>query len=65
MIDDGRYIIAEREFDSPSAAADELCRTKDGNRTSLNGKTVTYALLPGAARMETLAEIEARSRKQQ
>jgi hypothetical protein len=48
-IRDGKWVCDGRSFDTPSAAASALARTKEGSTTSLNGWNYWEAKLPGTA----------------
>lgn len=62
-VDNGAFVFEGRSFTSPSGAADELCRTKDGRKTSLNGKELISARLPGETDWVLLKTLERRIRK--
>lgn len=62
-VDNGALILDGRRFSSPSGAADELCRTKDGRRTSLNGKELIRVRLPNESEFALLKEYERRLRE--
>lgn len=62
-VDNGALVFEGRRFSSPSGAADELCRTKDGRKTSLNGKELISALLPGETDWVLLKNYEWRLRQ--
>jgi hypothetical protein len=51
---DGKWVCEGQTFDSPSAAASALARTKDGETTSLNGWNYWEAKLPGSAEWRTI-----------
>jgi len=44
---DGKWLVEGAEFTSPSAAASELCRTKAGKKTSIDGWKYWHAKRPG------------------
>lgn len=62
-VDNGFLVLEGRRFTSPSGAADELCRTRDGRKTSLNGKELIQVRLPGEAGWVLLKEYEKRARQ--
>lgn len=62
-VDNGVIMFEGQNFTSPSGAADALCRTKDGRKTSLNGKDVISARLPGETDWVLLKTLERRMRK--
>lgn len=47
VIGDGVWLVEGREFSSPSSAASELCRTKAGKKTSIDGWKYWQAQRPG------------------
>ncbi|MFD1033146.1 hypothetical protein ACFQ15_00570 [Sphingomonas hankookensis] len=47
VVRDGKWLIEGREFSSPSGAAGEMCRTKSGTKTSLDGWRYWEAKRPG------------------
>lgn len=59
-VDSGSLVFEGRRFRTPSEAADELCRTKDGRKTSLNGKKLISARLPGETKWVLLKTMEER-----
>lgn len=59
-VDNGALVFEGQSFSSPSGAADELCRTKDGRKTSLNGKELISARLPGETDWVLLKALERR-----
>lgn len=61
-VDNGSLVIEGRRFSSPSGAADELCRTKDGRKTSLNGKELIHVRIPGEGEYVLLKTYEQRLR---
>lgn len=63
-VENGSLVIEGQRFSSPSGAADELCRTKDGRRTSLNGKELIHARLPGESNYVLLKTYERRLKQQ-
>lgn len=46
-IDDGRWFVEGKSFNSPSAAAGGVAMTKSGNRPSLDGWEYWHVRLPG------------------
>lgn len=62
-VENGSLVLEGQRFSSPSGAADELCRTRDGRKTSLNGKELVRVRLPGEARWVLLKEFEQRLRR--
>lgn len=62
-VDNGALMFEGQSFTSPSGAADELCRTKDGRKTSLNGKELISVRLPGEANWVLLKALQERMRK--
>ena len=62
-VENGSLVLEGQRFSSPSGAADELCRTRDGRKTSLNGKELVQVRLPGEARWVLLKEFEQRLRR--
>lgn len=63
-VDNGVIMFEGQNFTSPSGAADELCRTKDGRKTSLNGKELISARLRGETDWVLLKTLERRMRKE-
>jgi YD repeat-containing protein len=57
-VDNGALVFEGRSFTSPSGAADELCRTKDGRKTSLNGKELISVRFPGETGWVLLKTLE-------
>jgi hypothetical protein len=51
---DGRWVCDGQAFDTPSAAASALARTKNGNKTTLNGWNYWQAKLTGSERWEPI-----------
>lgn len=51
---DGKWVCGGQSFDTPSAAASALARTKDGNKTTLNGWNYWQAKLPGSESWEPI-----------
>ena len=47
VVGDGIWLVEGREFSSPSSAASELCRTKAGKKTSIDGWKYWQAQRPG------------------
>lgn len=47
VVRDGKWLIEGQEFSSPSGAAGEMCRTKSGKKTSLDGWRYWEAKRPG------------------
>lgn len=47
VVEDGVWLIDDRPFTSPSAAAGEICRTKAGKKTSIDGWKYWQAKRPG------------------
>lgn len=62
-VDNGFLVVEGQRFSSPSGAADELCRTRDGRKTSLNGKELIQVRLPGGSGWVLLKEYEQRLRR--
>ena len=62
-VDSGALVFEGRSFTSPSGAADDLCRTKDGRKTSLNGKELISVRVPGETDWVLLKTLERRMRK--
>lgn len=62
-VDNGSLVLEGQRFSSPSGAADELCRTRDGRKTSLNGKELIQVRLPGESGWVLLKEYEQRLRQ--
>ncbi len=56
-IDNGKWYCEGQYFDSPSAAASALARTKDGQPTSLNGWNYWEAKLPGSAEWKPIKSL--------
>jgi len=56
-IADGKWVVEDREFTSPSAAASELCRTKAGKKTQLDGWKYWEAKRPGDDRWTPIANL--------
>jgi hypothetical protein len=56
-IDNGKWFVKGQYFDSPSAAASTLARTKDGQPTSLNGWNYWEARLPGSAEWKPIKSL--------
>lgn len=59
-VDSGSLVFEGQRFSSPSGAANELCRTRDGRKTNLNGKDIITARLPGETKWALLKDIENR-----
>lgn len=57
-VDNGSLVFERRRFASPSGAADSLCRTRDGRKTSLNGKELISVRLPGETKWVLLKTYE-------
>ncbi|WP_018065677.1 hypothetical protein [Martelella mediterranea] len=57
-VDNGSLVLEGQRFSSPSGAADELCRTRDGKKTSLNGKELIQVRLPGESEWQLLKAYE-------
>lgn len=47
VVEDGEWLVEGRRFSSPSAAAGELCRTRAGKKTSIDGWKYWQAKRPG------------------
>lgn len=62
-LDNGSLVFEGQRFSSPSGAANELCRTRDGRRTSLNGKDLIQVRLPGESGWVLLKKYEQRLRR--
>ena len=62
-VENGSLVLEGQRFSSPSGAADELCRTRDGRKTSLNGKELIQVRLPGENGWVLLKEYEQRLRR--
>lgn len=54
----GKLIVEGQSFSSPSGAAVALCRTKDGRKTHLNGKSICQVRFPGAVKFVLLSDYE-------
>ena len=54
----GRLIVEGQSFSSPSGAAVALCRTKDGRKTHLNGKSICQVRFPGEEKFVLLSDYE-------
>ncbi len=63
-VDNGSIMFEGQKFTSPSGAADELCRTRAGNKTSLNGKELISAQLPGETDWVLLKTLQRRMQKE-
>lgn len=57
MISDGKWVVEGHTFSSPSAAASEMCRTKSGKRTSLDGWKYWQAKRPGDDRWVSIGSM--------
>lgn len=64
VVDDGRLVFEGQAYGTPSAAANELCLTKKGTKTQLNGKTVMHGRLPGETDWVLLADLQKRMLKE-
>lgn len=60
-IEDGHWVVEGHYFTSPSSAASELCRTKAGKKTSLDGWKYWFAKRSGDAQWTLISEIRAGS----
>src|SRR5262249_38915981 len=60
-IENGKWVCQGQTFDSPSAAASALARTKDGHTTSLNGWNYWEAKLPGSAEWQPIKNLRPQS----
>jgi len=56
-IEDGRWAIEGQYFTSPSSAASELCRTKSGRKTSLDGWKYWLARRSGDDKWTPISEM--------
>ena len=61
-VDNGSLVFEGQRFNSPSGAADAICKTRSGSKTSLNGKTLISACLPGDTKWVLLKTMEERMR---
>lgn len=57
VIRDGTWAVEGGEYKSPSAAAGGVARTKDGNRTSLDGWIYWQAKRPGETQWVGIAQL--------
>lgn len=57
VIRDGKWVVEGREFSSPSGAAGEMCRTKSGQKTSLDGWRYWQAKRPGEDRWTPISTL--------
>ncbi len=62
QVENGALVFEGKHFSSPSGAADGLCRTKKGRRTSLNGKELISVCFPGETDWVLLKTHEQRSK---
>jgi hypothetical protein len=61
-INDGKWVINGRTFESPSGAASELAVTKKGKSTKLNGWNYWTVQLPGETEWILLNDLRLRAR---
>tara|TARA_R110000751_G_scaffold212691_1_gene316238 strand:- start:340 stop:885 length:546 start_codon:yes stop_codon:yes gene_type:complete len=54
---DGSWLVEGKRFSSPSAAAGSVARTKNGNRTNLDGWKYWSVQLPGEPNWRKLSEM--------
>lgn len=59
-IDNGRWLVEGKEFQSPSAAAGGVALTKDGRHTSLDGWTYWHVKRPGDASWRAIRTLKSR-----
>jgi hypothetical protein len=56
-IEDGVWIVEGKQFSSPSSAASELCRTKMGRKTSIDGWKYGQAKRPGDSKWTEISTL--------
>lgn len=54
---DGMLVVDGKKYPTLSAAASDLARTKDGNKTSLNGWLYWEVRAPGTARWRSMKDL--------
>lgn len=64
IVEDGALVFEGKAYGSPSGVARELCRTKKGDKTHLNGKSIIEARLPGEANWVGLTLLQKRILKE-
>ena len=56
-IEDGAWLVGNKRFSSPSAAASEVCITRNGGKTLLNGWIYWRARLPNSSEWLSLSSM--------